>query len=131
MIVSVGVLVTWESRPVVAAGKPVCLNLLPDTSTPSQAICKHLNKRKNYENTVPRHQLKSRAMETFITILAVFFILISGARIFFVISNDDPETEMLVLVAERLGGDPVGEALKWPVITFIVSLAWLISLIFN
>ncbi len=64
----------------------------------------------------------------FFTVLAWVVALFSAVRIYYVgIASTDEETAGLIIMAEAMGGNPVGEALKWPAILFVVSAIWIIT----
>ena len=72
-------------------------------------------------------------METFITILAVVFILGSTGDIFvlLMVANTNPEAKQMIKLEKRLGGNLVWQAIRTPLIIFVVCLVWLVSLLFN
>lgn len=69
-------------------------------------------------------------MNTFLTILAVMFGLISLARIIGICVTIYRHPNEIA-VAEYLGRNPVGNAAKLPILTLIVCLAWVASRIWG
>lgn len=68
-------------------------------------------------------------MHTFFTMLAVVLFVITSLRIFFTLVSAG-ENEELVRLAQAMGKNIVHDALKWPIIIWVVSACWLISLLF-
>ena len=64
-------------------------------------------------------------MNSFITILAWAFGALCILRVVGIYYGAK-EYAGLIRFAEALGGNPVGDALKWPVIIFIICVAWLV-----
>lgn len=65
----------------------------------------------------------------FFTILSVVFGLGSLIRVVAVLTNNDPHTAKLVMLAEAMGGNPIGDALKMPLIVFGVCLSYWVYLL--
>jgi hypothetical protein len=62
----------------------------------------------------------------FITMLACVLLPLSIVRIIITIGDTrKPETAQLIRLAEAMGGNPVREAFKGPVVLLLVCVCWL------
>lgn len=70
-------------------------------------------------------------MYNFLTMLSILFIVLGVIRIFGIAHGmKDPHQRRMIALAEKLGENPIGEALTKAIILILVCLSWLISRLF-
>ena len=71
-------------------------------------------------------------MNTFLTVLAWVFLVVCSIRIHSIVFGERSlRDQMLLETVERLGGTPIYDAIKIPIVVVLICVSWIISTFIN